>query len=74
MLTNLGQDNVIKEGFKFGAVGYLIKAAYTPDQVVKEVTSILNQQKSVQPVAAAPAPTPATPVSSTPTQPPTSGQ
>lgn len=48
MLTNLGQDNVIKEGFKFGAVGYLIKAAYTPDQVVKEVTSILNQQKTVQ--------------------------
>lgn len=47
LLTNLGQDDVIKEGFKFGAVGYLIKAAYTPEQVVKEVTSILNQQKTV---------------------------
>lgn len=47
LLTNLGQDSVIKEGFKFGATGYLIKAAYTPDQVVREVTEILNQQKTI---------------------------
>lgn len=47
MLTNLGQDDVIKEGFKFGATGYLIKAAYTPDQVVQEVTNILAQQSAL---------------------------
>ena len=47
MLTNLGQDDVIKEGFKFGASGYLIKAAYTPDQVVQEVSNILSQQQAV---------------------------
>ncbi len=49
MLTNLGQDDVIKEGFKYGATGYLIKAAYTPDQVVQEVSSILTQQQALLP-------------------------
>src|SRR5688572_12041926 len=33
LLTNLGQDAVIKEGFQLGAEGYMIKAAYTPDQI-----------------------------------------
>ncbi len=41
LLTNLGQDNIIKEGFSMGANGYLIKASYTPDQVVTEVKNIL---------------------------------
>lgn len=41
MLTNLGQDSVIKEGFELGADGYLMKVSYTPDQVVAEVQKIL---------------------------------
>lgn len=41
LLTNLGQDSVIKEGFKLGADAYLVKIAYNPDQIVKEVKSIL---------------------------------
>ena len=41
LLTNLGQDTVIKEGFSLGAVAYLIKASYTPDQVVTEVRNLL---------------------------------
>lgn len=41
MLTNLGQDTVIKEGFDLGANAYLIKASYTPDQVVQEVKTVL---------------------------------
>lgn len=48
LLTNLGQDDIIKEGFKIGATGYLIKASFTPDQVVKEVTTILAQQQQTQ--------------------------
>ena len=52
LLTNLGQDEIIKEGFKLGAEGYLIKASFTPDQIVQEATNILNQQ------AAAPTSTP----------------
>ncbi len=42
LLTNLGQDEVIKEAFALGARGYLIKASYTPKQVVSEVTNVLG--------------------------------
>ena len=41
LLTNLGQEAVIKEGFELGAQAYLIKASYTPDQVVNEVRNAL---------------------------------
>lgn len=41
LLTNLGQEAVIKEGFELGAQAYLIKASYTPDQVVNEVKHAL---------------------------------
>ena len=41
LLTNLGQEAVIKEGFELGAQAYLIKASYTPDQVVGEVKNAL---------------------------------
>lgn len=41
MLTNLGQDSLIKEGFSNGASGYLIKSALTPDQVLHEVRTFL---------------------------------
>lgn len=42
LLTNLGQEAVIKEGFDLGAQAYLIKASYTPDQVVTEVKNALT--------------------------------
>lgn len=44
LLTNLGQDSVIKEGFNLGADGYLIKSAYTPDQIIEEVKKFLSAQ------------------------------
>lgn len=53
LLTNLGQEAVIKEGFELGAQAYLIKASYTPDQVVNEVKNALS---GGQPT---PSPTPA---------------
>lgn len=43
MLTNLGQDAIIKEGFEAGAAGYLIKSALTPDQVLHEIRVFLNK-------------------------------
>lgn len=43
MLTNLGQDAIIKRGFDLGADGYLIKSAYTPDQILKEINNFLNK-------------------------------
>lgn len=44
MLTNLGQDAIIKDAFSFGAAGYLIKSAMTPDQVLHEVRVFLNKK------------------------------
>lgn len=46
VLTNLGQDSVIKECFDLGADGYLIKSALNPDQVLTEVKSYLNKSDS----------------------------
>jgi len=43
ILTNLGQDTVIKECFNQGAQGYLIKSALNPDQVLAEVKTYLQK-------------------------------
>jgi len=43
LLTNLGRESIIKEGFEVGANGYLIKSELTPDQVVSEVKGFLNK-------------------------------
>lgn len=50
LLTNLGQEAVIKEGFELGAQAYLIKASYTPDQVVNEVKNALGGGQPPTPV------------------------
>lgn len=43
LLTNLGQEGIIKEGFNLGATGYLIKSAMTPDQVLSEIKNFLTK-------------------------------
>lgn len=43
MLTNLGNDVVIKQCFNLGASGYLLKSALSPDQVLVEIHSYLNK-------------------------------
>lgn len=48
LLTNLGQESVIKEGFDLGAASYLIKAAYTPSQIIDEVKNFLNDSQQTQ--------------------------
>jgi len=45
LLTNLGQDSIVKDGLKSGAAGYLIKSSMTPDQVLHEVRVFLNRGK-----------------------------
>ena len=42
VLSNLGQKEEIEKGFKLGAVQYLIKAHYTPTQVVQEIEKLLS--------------------------------
>jgi CheY-like chemotaxis protein len=48
LLTNLGREPiikegfVIKEGFELGADGYLIKSEHTPGEIVEEVKKFLG--------------------------------
>lgn len=42
LLTNLGQEAVIKQGFEMGAIGFLIKSAYNPDQIINEVKTFIE--------------------------------
>lgn len=46
LLTNLGYETVIKTGFSLGAVGYLIKSSYNPDQVTREIANFLKAPAS----------------------------
>ncbi|MCR4306027.1 MAG: response regulator [Candidatus Daviesbacteria bacterium] len=45
VLTNLGQDTIIRECFNLGANGYLIKSALNPDQVLTEVRTYLQKSQ-----------------------------
>ena len=42
VLTNLGQDVIIKQCFELGAAGYMIKSAMNPDQVLAEIHNYLK--------------------------------
>jgi CheY-like chemotaxis protein len=42
MLTNMGQKEEIDKAMSLGAKGYLVKANFTPSEVVREVQKILN--------------------------------
>jgi DNA-binding NarL/FixJ family response regulator len=42
VLTNLGQDAIIKQCFDMGAVGYLVKSAMNPDQVLNEIKNYIK--------------------------------
>ena len=46
MLTNLGQESIIKEGFLLGAEGYLIKSSLTPSQIIQEIKNIIKDRES----------------------------
>ena len=42
LLTNLGQRDDVEKGLKLGAVGYLVKAHFTPGDIVEKVKSVLR--------------------------------
>lgn len=44
ILSNLGQREEVEKGTDLGAVKYLIKANYTPSEVVAEVKQLLNEE------------------------------
>jgi len=43
MLTNLGQEEDIEKGKKLGATDYLIKANFTPSQVLEKIKLITTK-------------------------------
>ena len=51
LITNLGQEDIIKEAFKIGADGYLIKAQFTPQDVVNEVDAFFEQLEQLKQAA-----------------------
>lgn len=42
ILSNLGQKNEVEKGLKLGAEKYLIKAHYTPTEIVAEIKELLK--------------------------------
>jgi len=42
ILSNLGQKEEVEKGMNLGATRYLIKAHYTPSQVVEQIKLLLN--------------------------------
>ncbi|MCK4454369.1 response regulator [Candidatus Parcubacteria bacterium] len=42
ILSNLGQKAEVEKGLKLGAEEYLIKAHYTPSEIVEEIKKILK--------------------------------
>ncbi|MDD3190413.1 MAG: response regulator [Candidatus Pacebacteria bacterium] len=43
MLTNLGQKESVERGLKSGADDYIVKAHFTPSEVVSKIEDILNK-------------------------------
>ena len=45
VLSNLGQKEDIERGLKLGAQDYIVKAHFTPSEVVKKVLTLLERKK-----------------------------
>jgi DNA-binding response OmpR family regulator len=42
-LTNLGQREEVEKGFELGADDYIVKAHFTPTEIVNKIKQILNK-------------------------------
>lgn len=47
MLTNLGQKDDAERGMRLGADDYVVKAHFTPSEVVEKVRRLLSKHKKV---------------------------
>lgn len=43
LLTNIGQDAVVKQGLDLGAKGYFIKSSHTPQEIVTEINNFFEE-------------------------------
>ena len=48
LITNLGQEDIIKQAFKIGADGYLLKARLSPENIADEIASFFSQNEAVK--------------------------
>jgi len=44
ILSNLGQKDDVEKGMKLGAVDYMVKAHFTPNEIVEKVKQILAKK------------------------------
>ena len=44
ILSNLGQREEVERGLKLGANDYLIKAHFTPDEIITKITDVLGNK------------------------------
>lgn len=42
ILSNLGQDEIIRQALQIGAKAYIVKSLYTPGQVVNEISGLIG--------------------------------
>lgn len=42
LLTNLGQDTDVARGLQLGATAYIVKAHFTPSEVIKKIQEIIS--------------------------------
>ena len=45
ILSNLGQKDEIEKGLNLGAVDFLIKAHFTPEEIVEKIKLVLAKNK-----------------------------
>jgi len=43
ILSNLGQQEEVKKGLKLGAADYMIKAHFTPDEIISKIEKVLGK-------------------------------
>lgn len=43
ILTNLGQKEDVEKGIRLGADDYIVKAYFTPSEIMKKIKNILNK-------------------------------
>lgn len=45
LLTNLGHKENVRRGFELGAVSYIVKAHFTPSEVVEKIKGVLKESE-----------------------------
>jgi len=45
ILSNLGQEEEVEKGLRLGAEDYLIKAHFTPDEIIRKIEKVLNKSE-----------------------------